>query len=130
MGPREASHLRAPAASSSEPPSGLAPGDLITVAQALQLLPVGRATLYRLVAEGTLPAVRVASLGSRRGRVLVVRAGLEAYVAGLRAPPVPRPAARRGACVDVDALRSRVLGGGTRGGAPRGRAVPGTWETR
>lgn len=96
----------------------LRPGDLLTVQEALRLLPVGRATLYRLIAEGTLPAIRVASLGSRRGRVLVVRAGLEAFVASRRAPPPARPAGGRGFALDVDSLRTRVLG----------RAVRPRWE--
>jgi len=85
------------------------PGDLISVEQALHLLPVGRTMLYQLIAEKTIPSIRVATVGSRRGRVLVVRAGLEAFVASLQAPPVARPVARRGARVDVDALRARVL---------------------
>jgi excisionase family DNA binding protein len=101
-------------------PGPLQPGDLLSVVQALQLLPVGRATLYRLVAEGTLPAVRVASLGSRRGRILVVRAGLEAYVEGLRARAVTRPAGRGGLALDVDALRSRILGRAVPSPAGRG----------
>lgn len=87
----------------------LQPGDLLTVEQALALLPVGRTMLYQLIAEKTVPSIRVATVGSRRGRVLVVRARLEAFVASLQAPPVARPDARRGARVDVDALRARVL---------------------
>lgn len=77
---------------------------------------MGRATLYRLLDQGTVPSVRVASLGSRRGRILVVRAGLESFVAGLTpAPephPLPRPESRRRPSrrVDVDALRARIIG--------------------
>jgi excisionase family DNA binding protein len=81
----------------------LAPGDLLTVHEALRLLPVGRATLYRLIEEGQIPCYRVQALGSRRGRVLVHRADLEAFVArarhGATRAPVPP---------DVDALLDRV----------------------
>jgi hypothetical protein len=87
----------------------LRPGDLLSVEQALALLPVGRTMLYALLAERAIPSIRVATVGSRRGRVLVVRAGLDAYVASLQGPAVARPVARRGAGVDVDALRVRVL---------------------
>ena len=87
----------------------LQPGDFLSVEQALQLLPVGRTLLYALLGDRAIPSIRVASVGSRRGRLLVLRRGLEAFVASLLAPPVARPGARRGGRVDVDALRSRVL---------------------
>jgi len=92
----------------SDAPS-LRPGDLLSVEQALQLLPVGRTMLYQLLVEKSVPSIRVATVGSRRGRVLVLRAGLEAFVAALQTPSVARPDTRRGARVDVDALRDRVL---------------------
>ena len=87
----------------------LRPGDLLSVEQALMLLPVGRTMLYQLIAEKTVPSIRVTTVGSRRGRVLVLRAGLDAFVASLQAPPVARAVAHGGARVDVDALRTRVL---------------------
>ena len=90
----------------------LLPGDLLSVPQALRLLPVGRATLYRLLAEEAIPSIRVATLGSRRGRVLVVRAGLEAFVASLLGPPIARSVGPRSLGVDVDALRARIVGAG------------------
>lgn len=80
-------------------------GDLITVPQALRLLPVGRAYLYRLVGEGVIPSIRVASVGSRRGRVLLFRSGLNEYVRQLQAPTTRTPVR-----VDVDALRERIIG--------------------
>jgi excisionase family DNA binding protein len=82
-------------------------GDLLTVAQVLKVLPVGRTMLYQLIAERTIPAIRVASIASRRGRVLVLRKGLDEYLARLRnpePPPVREPVA-----VDVDTLRARIL---------------------
>ncbi len=89
--------------------AALRPGDLLSVAQALALLPVGRTMLYSLLADGSIPSIRVATVGSRRGRLLVRRDGLEAFVAALHyrhaAPPVPRGRPS----VDVDALRARVL---------------------
>lgn len=87
----------------SEQRQTLAEGDLMTVPQALRLVPVGRATLYALIESGELPHYRVQALGSRRGRVLVHRADLEAFVqrarqAATRAPVAP----------DVDALLEKV----------------------
>ncbi len=84
---------------------GLAEGDLLTVAQALRLLPVGRATLYQLVEEGQIPHVRVRTAGSHRGRILVERAGLEAYVERLRDGRLARQVH---AHVDVDGILRRV----------------------
>ncbi len=80
-------------------------GDLLTVQQVLSVLPLGRSTVYRLIQEGHLPALRVRTSGSRRGRVLIERAGLEAYVEGLRGC---RPARRVHPQVDVDGLLRRV----------------------
>jgi len=90
-------------------------GDLLTVPQALRLVPVGKATLYRLIEEGQIPCCRVRAFGSRRGRVLVLRADLEAFVqrtrqAAPRAPVAP----------DVDALLSRVRARRRGIGAPNG----------
>ena len=58
----------------------LAPGDLITVKQALALVPIGRSTLYSLVARGALPSYRVGVTGGGRGRVLVARTDLESFI--------------------------------------------------
>ena len=88
---------------------GIAEDDLLTVQQALCILPVGRSTLYQLVEEGQLPAIRVRTLGSRRGRVLIERAGLEKYVEGLRRG---RPASCPVLRLDVDEILSQVRKGG------------------
>ncbi len=79
-------------------------GDLLTAAQVLRLPPVGRSTVYQLVDEGRLPACRVRTAGSRRGRVLIARADLEAFLAGAR-QAAPRAATTR---VDVDGLLDKV----------------------
>ena len=94
-----------PADLEGEPTPGLRPGDLLTVPQTLEVLPVGRSLLYQLLAEGAIPSIRVASIGSRRGRVLVLRRGLEAYVENL----LPATGASSAGALDVDALRARVL---------------------
>ena len=60
--------------------SRLNPGDLLTIRQALVILPVGRSTIYSLVEEGQIPSIRVGCAGSRRGRILVARADLEKFI--------------------------------------------------
>lgn len=88
--------------------SALKEGDLLTLQQGLRLLPVGRATLYRLVGEGALPSIRVSSAGCRRGRILLFRRGIEDYVEKQRVGSPPPAPAR----IDPDALLARVRSGG------------------
>ena len=80
-----------------------APGDFLTVPQALEILPVGRSTLYNLVETGALPSFRVSAAGSRRGRVLISRADLEAFIAESR-----QTATRAPVRLDADAVLERV----------------------
>ena len=63
----------------------LAEGDLLTIPQVQRLLPLGRSTIYGLVARGALPSYRVGATGGGRGRVLVARADLEAFIEKSRA---------------------------------------------
>ena len=88
-------------------PRTLAHGDLITVRQALALIPIGRSTLYALLDSGQLPHYRVSAAGSRRGRILIARADLEALLAGAR-----QEATRAPVRVDVDGILARIRGGG------------------
>ena len=81
----------------------LADGDLLTVQQVQKILPVGRSTLYALIESGQLPHHRVSAAGARRGRVLVARRDLEAFIAKAR-----QAATRAPVRVDVDAIRDRV----------------------
>lgn len=78
-------------------------GDLLTVQQALEILPVGRTLLYQLVEEGQIRSIRPRSVGSRRGRILIFRDSLEDYVLGQEAP-----APKAGARVSVDDLLGRT----------------------
>ena len=55
-------------------------GDFLTVKQILQILPVGRSTLYDLVQSGQLPSYRVGASRRRAGRILVARVDLEKFV--------------------------------------------------
>ena len=84
----------------------LAPGDLLTVPQALKILPVGRSTLYQLIDEGRLPAFRVTTARGGRGRVLVHRRDLEAFLEGARytAPGAPT----RRVSVNADDLLAKI----------------------
>ena len=75
--------MKAPAqaATGVRPPRRvIAAGDLLTIREALAILPVGRSTLYGLVARGALPSYRVSAAGSGPGRILVDRRDLEALL--------------------------------------------------
>ena len=63
----------------------LSEGDFLTVAQVLRILPMGRSTLYALIDSGQLPHYRVSAARSHRGRILIHRADLEAYIEKSRA---------------------------------------------
>jgi excisionase family DNA binding protein len=78
-------------------------GDLLTVPQALEILPVGRSTLYALCDSGAIPHYRIRAAGSQRGRILIAREDLEAYLAGAR-----QSATRTPTRVDVDGILARV----------------------
>ena len=65
--------------------TGLSPGALISVKQALAIVPLGRSTLYKLIETGKLPHYRVSAAGSRRGRILIHRADLEVFIEKSRA---------------------------------------------
>ncbi len=62
--------------------NSLSPGSLVTIREALEIIPVSRSLLYELVAKGEIPSIRV---GSRRGRILIHRADLEAFIDRSRA---------------------------------------------
>ncbi len=81
----------------------LQPGDLLTVRQALALLPIGRTLLYELVAEGQISSMRVKSVGSRRGRILIFRSALNDYVRR-HENTIPRTSPS----ISVDELRDRI----------------------
>ena len=78
-------------------------GDLLTVQQSLALLPIGRTLLYELVAEGQISSLRVKSVGSRRGRILIFRSALNDYV---RRHEKTLP--RTSPSISVDELRERI----------------------
>jgi excisionase family DNA binding protein len=83
----------------------LTPGDLLTVPQVLSILPIGKSTLYALIADGQIVCHRVSAAGGGRGRVLIARRDLEAFVARTRETR-PRAPTR----VDVDGLLKKVRG--------------------
>jgi excisionase family DNA binding protein len=78
-------------------------GDFLTVAQVLRIVPLGKTTVYSLVDSGQLPSYRVSAAVSRRGRVLIARADLEAFIEGTR-----QAATRAPVRVDVDGLLQKV----------------------
>ena len=83
----------------------LAPGDLLSVAEARRILPLPKSTFYELIRTGALPHVRVPAAGGGRGRVFVLRADLEAFVDGARLS-----ATRAATRLDVDGLLAKMRG--------------------
>jgi len=81
----------------------LRPGDWLNIPAALELLPVGKSLLYRLVGERQIEGIRVGSVGSRRGRWLISRRGLEEYVERRLAAMGPREVK-----ADPDAILARI----------------------
>ncbi len=61
--------------------SRLAEGDLLTVPQALRLVPIGRSRMYRLVKDGLIPSIPVPTARrGGRGSYLIRRANLERFI--------------------------------------------------
>ena len=81
----------------------LTDGDLLSIPQVQRLVPIGKSSLYALVASGELPSYRVRIAGGGRGRVFVARADLEAFIEGAR-----QTATRQPVRVDVDVIRDRI----------------------
>ncbi len=79
-------------------------GDLLTPREAMHVLNVSKSLIYKLCDEGTLPSVRIASAGSRRGALRIWRRDLEEFVARLRGD-APK---RQPAMIDVDQILARV----------------------
>ncbi len=63
-----------------KPKSHYEPGDVITVQQALKICPISKTLMYGLIDDGTIPGFRVTSISSPRGRILVRRADVEAFM--------------------------------------------------
>ena len=82
----------------------LAEGDLLTVAQALRLMPVSRSAFYRLLDAGEIPSVRLGGVGGPRARVLVLRIDLERFIERRRVGATGRRVAR----VSPDELLTRI----------------------
>ena len=78
-------------------------GDFLTVPQVLRIVPLSKTTVYALIDSGQLPSYRVSVAGSRRGRVLIARRDLEAFLDSAR-----QSATRAPVRVDVDGLLERV----------------------
>ncbi len=68
--------------------STLEEGDLLTFAQALKLLPVGRTLLYDLIAAGEIPVLEIHCPGRKRPKRLIRREDLEAYIRSRMSPTV------------------------------------------
>ena len=86
-------------------PSSPREGDLVTVQEALRLVPIGKSTLYALCDSGQLPHYRIRAAGSRRGRILIARQDLVAFIEKTR-QAAPRAPTR----LDVDQILARVRG--------------------
>ena len=86
------------------PSEPLREGDLLSVAQALRILPISKSALHCLLDNGEIEHVRVPSTGGRRGRVFIPRGALEAFVERHRVGARGRSVAP----VDVNDLLARV----------------------
>ena len=86
--------------------SDLRPGDLLSIPQVQKLVPVGRSTIYKWVEDGALPCIRVGATRRRRGRVLVHRYDLRAFLEKSRQARVVAPTR-----VDVDGILEELRGG-------------------
>ena len=76
-------------------------GDLLTPAQARELVPLPKATFYEALKDGTIPALRY------RRSYLIDRKALEQFVDGLR---LSRPTVESTAEEDADAILRRIEG--------------------
>jgi len=91
--------------------------DLLLVPEVAALLRISRALTYRLIREGVIASARIASVASRRGRLVVRRQDVDAYICHLFAQQAP---AARPVRLDVDAIHAQVrrrLGAATNGRA-------------
>ncbi len=77
--------------------------ELVTVGEVARALRVGRSLAHRLCTDGSIPSARVLSVGSRRGRVVVKREDLDAYIDALFSRSNAKPAN-----LDVDQILARV----------------------
>ena len=77
--------------------------ELVTVGEVARALRVGRSLAHRLCSDGSIPSARIASVGSRRGRVVVKREDLDAYIDGLFSRSKAKPTR-----LDVDQILGRV----------------------
>ena len=77
--------------------------ELLTVDEVRRRLRISKALAYRLCTDGTIPSARIASVGSRQGRLVVRRGDVEAYVENLfvdHRNPAP--------ILDIDAIHAGV----------------------
>jgi len=54
--------------------------DLLVIAEVASLLRISKSLSYRLCTDGTIPSARVAGVASRRGRLVVRRQDVDAYI--------------------------------------------------
>ena len=83
-----------------------AASDLLVMSEVASLLRISKALAYRLCTDGTIPSARIACVASRRGRLVVRREDVDAYIERLFAEPGTR--AKHAVRLDVDAIHARV----------------------
>ena len=86
------------------PAEPLREGDLLSVQQALRILPISKSAFHRLLDAGEIPCIRLGGVGGPRARVLVLRVDLEAFVERRRVAATGRRVAR----VSPDELLTRI----------------------
>jgi excisionase family DNA binding protein len=85
--------------------------ELLSVAAALRLLPIGRSTLYALIQDGQIPALRIGAAGSRHKRILIDRRDLLSFIESARHARPQTPGR-----VDVDGILNNLRGGARKTG--------------
>lgn len=96
--------------------------ELLTLDEVRRILRISKSLAYRLCDDGTLPCARIAALGSRRGRYVVRRSDLQAYLDRLFAAAQPREVP-----LEVDAILATVRHRGGHDSRPGSAADSAGW---
>ena len=83
----------------------LRPGDVLTIAQALKILPIPKSTIHDMIEARDFPAFPVRQTSSGRKNYVVLRSDLEAFLRGKRQDWLRSGPAARGTETPDDILK-------------------------